>query len=215
MAFIPLISDKQDIAMANTWKNIEETKDLVLILAKNLVKLVEEEDLIEILKKRIEEKDVLEVNLYGYSTVYYTSDKNNYALSSDTGGLFRNTIGELGSYYETKASHLSDLFIKNPRDIVVDSNGVEYSLHELLDRCDILPLVSAYIGDNVWVSVRNVERFDFNGFYVSCNSIYLSYMPEGLSTHMIQLREHALKQYGLEKIDETTDICSKACYCEY
>ena len=220
MSFVPLISEDANMDLCKMWKNVENTKDLVLVLVRNLVKLAQEEDLYEAFKKRIKVKDLLEVDLYGYNTVHYTMDKKMYALSHEAGGLFQKTVGELGDEYVTKASRLSDIFLKNPRDIVINSKGKEYSLHWLLDNTEILLILSAHLGDNCWVSVRNVDKFEFNGFYVSCNSIYVTYMPEGLQPHMIQARDNALKRYGLVNIDGmppliSTDSCNKACHCEY
>jgi len=220
MSFIPLISEDEDMDLCNMVKNVEDTKDLVLVLVRNLVKLAREEDLYENFKKRIKIKDLLEVDLYGYNTVHYTMDKNMYALSHEAGGLFRKTVGELGEEYVTKASRLSDIFLKNPRDIVIDSKGKEYSLHWLLENTYLLALLSAHLGNNCWVSLRNVEKFQFNGFYVSCNTIYTTYMPEGLEAHMVKARDNALKRYGLVNVDGMPplipiDGCSKACYCEY
>jgi hypothetical protein len=258
MAYNSLISNEDEIILDNVWDDItclqfmNKNSDLATILINTLVKIADQKDLYENLLKLMSEskgnKECLQVDLYNYNTVWYKGDERNYAtvaqceqlLQSGQSGqsgkysLFEKTIGDIGYQYETKVSQLADLFCKMPRDLVMN-NGKEYSLQEIITRLVILPVVSAYIGDKCWVSVKNVGTTEYGDFYVAACCISVRYMPEGLTEIMKRTRAQAVNQYEKSKncsdmpslihIDDYSDMpplipinneyCSKVAYYEY
>ena len=97
MSFVPLISEDDDMNLCNIWKNVEENKDLVLILVQNFVKHKVEEAIQVSNSLNIEKIKELEAELLIGREINLERARY-FALTNDITGLMNELNNEMGTF---------------------------------------------------------------------------------------------------------------------